>query len=91
MNRPTNRSNSTGAEALVRLTEYLTATGWNRKDHTWRGATVWTHATGQVVSIPESAEHDVELRILDAVEGIARAEGRSPEHIATAAGVEIAI
>jgi hypothetical protein len=85
---PTNRTESPGAATLARLTEYLIATGWHRQETIWRGATVWTHTAGQVVSVPQTVEHDIELRALDTVEGIARAEGRSPEAVAAELGVE---
>lgn len=71
-----------GSTQLGRLRTYLEAQDWRRGSHSWRGATVWTHASGQVVSVPDTVEHDVELRVLDAIEGIARAERRRPSDVA---------
>lgn len=71
-----------GLTQLGRLRAYLAAKDWRRPGHTWRGATVWAHDdSGQVISVPDTVHHDVALRIRDAVEGIARAEGRSPAEV----------
>lgn len=62
---------------IAGLSSYLEHTGWERRPVSWRGSTVWLHSSGGVASVPKQVMGDFELRYLDAVEAIARAEGRN--------------
>lgn len=71
-----------GQTLLDSLTRYLPTAGWRHLHTEWRAAATWQHPpTGRLVSVPLAVEDDVQLRYLDALESIARAENRTPEAV----------
>ena len=62
---------------------YLQDNGWQRRPHTWNGASIWSQADGYEVLVPSRDDlADAELRVREILTALTAVEGRPSDEIA---------